>query len=179
MEWMRSPFSVGALLPSGQRLAQAMTQEIIASDAPVLELGPGTGVFTHALLARGIEEVQMTLLESNVGFSHLLEQRFPLARVLRADATSLGRLSPARDVVTPGVVVSGLPLLAMSTRSVFKVMAGVFRHLREGGALYQFSYGPRCPVPASILNRLGLTATRTSFVLLNAPPAFVYRITRK
>ena len=57
-------------------------------------------------------------------------------------------------------------------------MTGAFTYIRPGGAFYQFTYGPRCPVPCAILDRLGLKAMRLGGVVRNLPPALVYRITR-
>ena len=74
-----------------------------------------------------------------------------------------------------GAVVSGLPLLAMRPKKVLAVFEGAFRHLREDGAFYQFTYGPRCPISPLILNRLGLRATRIGRVFANMPPAGIYR----
>ena len=48
--WLRAPHRVGALAPSGPALARLMTAQINALDGPVIELGPGTGAFTRALL---------------------------------------------------------------------------------------------------------------------------------
>jgi len=59
------------------------------------------------------------------------------------------------------------------------ILSGAFGHLRAGGAFYQFTYGPRCPVPRPILERLGLKASVVGKTLLNAPPATVYRIARR
>ncbi|TIT80529.1 MAG: phospholipid methyltransferase, partial [Mesorhizobium sp.] len=50
--------------------------------------------------------------------------------------------------------------------------------LKPGGAFYQFTYGPRCPVARPILEGLGLSATHIGRTMLNVPPAAVYRIVR-
>ena len=47
------------------------------------------------------------------------------------------------------------------------ILSGVFGYLRDDGAFYQFTYGPRCPVPRSILIRHGLCATRIGAVVRN------------
>jgi phosphatidylethanolamine/phosphatidyl-N-methylethanolamine N-methyltransferase len=44
--------------------------------------------------------------------------------------------------------------------------------------MVQFTYGPKCPVPAAILQRLGLKAQRVDFTLMNLPPASVYVLRR-
>jgi phospholipid N-methyltransferase len=175
--WISDPLRVAAIAPSGESLGRVMTQEILPSDGPVLELGAGTGVFTKALLARGIRESDLTLVEYGSDFMRMLQFRFPSARVLWMDASQLGQYDLFLDAPV-GAVVSGLPLLSMSPRKVVSILAGAFSHIRPGGAFYQFTYGPRCPVPRPILDRLGLKATRIGTVR-NLPPASVYRITRR
>jgi phospholipid N-methyltransferase len=78
-----------------------------------------------------------------------------------------------------GAVVSGLPLLSMPPKKVIAILEGAFGHLRADGAFYQFTYGPRCPVKRTLLDRLGLKATRIGRVVANVPPAAVYRIRRR
>jgi phospholipid N-methyltransferase len=80
---------------------------------------------------------------------------------------------------TVGAVVSGLPLLSMSPRKIMSILSGAFTYVRPGGRFYQFTYGPRCPIPRAILDRLGLKATRIGGTFRNLPPAAVYRITRR
>lgn len=176
--WTRDPRYVGAIAPSSAALADAMTSAITVANSPVIELGPGTGVFTHALLARGVREGDLTLVERCEDFASTLRRRFPCARVLTMDAARLSRLN-LPEGTRAGAVISGLPLLSFSRRQVLATLAGVFTCLRPGGALYQFTYGPACPVPRPVLDRLGLRATRVGYVLCNVPPASVYRITRR
>lgn len=172
------PRRVAAIAPSSEALARLMTSEISASNGPVLELGPGTGVFTRALLGRGLQSSDLTLIEHGVDFVQRLQIEFAEARVLRMDATKIAgnNLFPHGSVAA---VVSGLPLLSMSPRKVIKILAGAFTYLQHGGAFYQFTYGGRCPVPRPILDRLGLKARRIGGTLRNLPPAAVYRITRR
>lgn len=174
---LADPRRVGAVVPSGAALARAMTREISPSSAPVVELGPGTGAFTERLLARGVPEDRLALIEYGPDFARMLEERYPSARVLRMDATRLRHVDLFDDEKA-GAVVSGLPLLSLSPREVIGILRGAFHHLRADGAFYQFTYGPRCPVPSAILKRLGLRASRIGGAIINVPPAGVYRITR-
>jgi phospholipid N-methyltransferase len=176
--WTSNPLRVGAIAPSGEALAELITREITPGSSPVLELGPGTGVFTRALLNRGIKAEDLTLVEYGAKFSELLKERFPSARILRMDAAHLDRQQIFGGVPF-GAVVSGLPLLSMPPKKVFAILAGAFGRLRQGGAFYQFTYGPSCPVARRILDRLGLKATCIGRAYLNIPPAAVYRITRR
>lgn len=175
--WLSDPMRVASVAPSGRALARLITREIDLSHAPVLELGPGTGVFTRALLDRGLAEPDLTLIEYGADFAAPLRLHFPEARVVEADAA---RLSQLGLFVTEraGAAIGGLPLLSMSRRAVMAILSGVIHCLRPGGAFYQFTYAPRCPVPQPILQRLGLEAHRIGGTWRNLPPASVYRFRR-
>src|SRR5690242_18232465 len=105
---LADPRRVGAVVPSGPALARAITREISPSSAPVVELGPGTGTFTERLIARGVPEDRLALIEYGPDFARLLEERYPHARVLRMDATHLRHVDLFEDEKA-GAVVSGLP----------------------------------------------------------------------
>jgi phosphatidylethanolamine/phosphatidyl-N-methylethanolamine N-methyltransferase len=176
--WVRDPRRVAAVVPSSAALATAMTASIAPACAPVIELGPGTGVFTAALLERGVPEHRIALVELGEEFADSLRRRFPLATLVHHDASRLGSLE-FFDGEPAGAVVSGLPLLSMPPARVRRVLQDAFARLRPGGAFYQFTYGFRCPVPARLLHRLGLKATRVGVALRNLPPAAIYRIERR
>lgn len=172
--WLRQPFRIAAVSPSGQALAALMTAAIRPEDGPVIELGAGTGVFTRALLARGVREQDLLLVEDNPEMANMLRQRFPAARVVVADAERLGDHYPFGEV-RAGAVVSGLPLLAMPVHKVIAILRVAFESLRNVGAFYQFTYGFGCPVQSHVLAHAGLSAERVGWVAANLPPAAVYR----
>ena len=176
--WAANPLQVASLVPSSRALARAITAEITPASAPVIELGPGTGVFTRALLARGITQDQLTLIEYGADFAILLQRRYPAARVIRGDAARLREIGGAEGG-RAGAVISGLPLLSMPPRQVFAILKSAFAHMRDEGVFYQFTYGPRCPIVRPILQRLDLQATSIGWVFNNFPPAQVYRVTRR
>jgi phosphatidylethanolamine/phosphatidyl-N-methylethanolamine N-methyltransferase len=175
LQWLSDPLQVGAVAPSSPALAAAITAEIEPESAPVIELGPGSGAFTRALLERGIPQERLALVEQSPAFASALARRFPDAQVLCADAAALGALDvfPGEGA---GAVISGLPLLLMSAEKVAAILRSAFTQLRLGGAFYQFTYGSRSPVPHRTLEHLGLTATLIGKTLANLPPASVYRI---
>jgi phosphatidylethanolamine/phosphatidyl-N-methylethanolamine N-methyltransferase len=176
--WLSNPIRVGAIAPSSEALAELITSEITPASAPIIELGPGTGVFTRKLLQKGVPPQQLMVIEYGSEFVSVLQLRFPGVRVLWMDAS---KLIPAQiaEEGSVGAVVSGLPLLNMSPRKVVAIMSGAFHYLRPNGAFYQFTYAPRFPVARPILDRLGLKATRIGRTLHNLPPASVYRVTRR
>ncbi|MDX6804871.1 phospholipid methyltransferase [Terrihabitans rhizophilus] len=176
--WVKDPWRVAAISPSGPALANLMTSGISADTGPVIELGPGTGAFTRALLERGVRQSDLALVEFGSEFATALHHRYPRVRTLWMDAARLHtvRLFDGRPA---GAVVSGLPLLSMPARKVAAILNSSFRKMDPGGSFYQFTYGMGCPVPRRILDHLGLQAVRTGGTLSNLPPASVYRIQRK
>lgn len=172
--WISAPLRVASAVPSSQSLAEIVTQGIGPESGAVLELGPGTGVFTRALIGRGVDERNLTLVELGSEFADLLAHRHPDATLLRMDARDLG----AAPLRLHGAAVSGLPLLSMSRDKVIDILRGAFRCLKEGAPFFQFTYGPRSPVPRDILSQLDMSAVPVGFTLRNFPPATVYKIVR-
>jgi phosphatidylethanolamine/phosphatidyl-N-methylethanolamine N-methyltransferase len=172
---LRSPKTISAMAPSSRGLARAITAEIGPDTGPVAEFGPGTGVFTRMLLERGVRPKDLTLFEVNPTFAATLRTRFPGVRVINGGAQDI-----AQHCEAVGAVVSGLPLLSFPDALIRAILSGAFSVLRPGAAMYQFTYGPRSPVPEAIAAALGLIATPASRrVWLNWPPARVYRLTRR
>ncbi len=81
---------MGAVMPSGRVLARTMAQYVdINSTGPVVELGPGTGAITNALIEHGVDQKRLVLVEYNPGFCALLRDRYPQAKVVQGDAYTL------------------------------------------------------------------------------------------
>lgn len=176
--WRKNPKAMGAVIPSGPALARAITRQIAPGAGPILELGVGTGVFTRALLARGIAQHDLILVERDLGMADELRKQFPAAHIMTADACRLGRFNDQQAVAIPPLeaVVCGLPLLNMSAAQQLRIARSVFTALRSGQSLYLFTYGLRCPVRADVRKRLGVLAERTDTVIANVPPAHVWRL---
>lgn len=176
LEWITSPLRVAAIAPSSNTLARIITSEIGPETGPVIELGPGTGVFTRALLARGVLPENLALVELGDTFAIRLREKFPNVKLYHQSATDLNRIDPFDEPV--GAVVSGLGLLAMPDAVVDEILAGVFGHLAPAGAFYQFTYRRSCPVNSDLLEGHALTAERIGKTRRNLPPASVYKITK-
>ncbi|MDC0672122.1 class I SAM-dependent methyltransferase [Nannocystis radixulma] len=176
--WLADPRHVGAIAPSGRALADLITRQIHGRSGRVAEFGAGTGVFTRALLSRGVHEANLVLIERDEEFATCLRQRFPRAHVLTMAAERFGEWARAERFAA-GAIVSGLPLLNLAHDSRRHILAGAFTSLGGDGALYQFTYGLTCPVPAPLLEHFQLEAECVGRVLRNLPPAAVYRIHRR
>ena len=177
--WAKDPLGIAAVAPSSPALAKLITAEITPDMAPVIELGPGTGVFTKALLARGLKQSDLILVEYEADFAHLLAARFPQATVLRGDAARVKKHRGLLNGDLAGATISGLPILNMNARQQMMIMRGCFELMRPGGRFFQFTYSPVCPIRRPVLDRLGLRVRRLSSTLRNLPPAAVYEISRR
>lgn len=175
--WIDDPLAVGAVAPSGPALAKLMVSEVFPG-ARVMELGPGTGTLTRAIINRGVSARDLYLLERSPRFTALLKKEFCNVTVIEADATVrnhvLDELHASMDFV-----ISGLPLVLFSPAQKRGLLQQCFEYLARAGSLYQFTYGVRCPIGRGLLAELGLEATRVGVAALNVPPAFVYRIRRR
>jgi phosphatidylethanolamine/phosphatidyl-N-methylethanolamine N-methyltransferase len=177
LEWLRHPHDTAAIAPSGRALAALMTGEIDNASGPVLELGPGTGVFTRALTRRGVAERDLTLVEQSPSFAKLLKGRFPESTVLNIDAGEL-RQNGQQASRQFGAAVCGLGLRNMTPLQVEDIIRVSFAVLQPTGSFYLFTYGSRCSVPNDVLKRLNLIAEKVGSTLRNLPPASVYRLRR-
>ncbi|MEI4469963.1 class I SAM-dependent methyltransferase [Frigidibacter sp. MR17.24] len=173
-EFLANPRYVASAVPSSRALAALMVRELPAR-GPIVELGPGSGVFTHAMLERGVDEADLHLVERHPDFARRLTISFPRATVHHGDA---GRLPALFGHMRIEAMVSGLPLLSLPRATTYRILEGAFRLLVPGGSIIQFTYGPKAPVPPKMLKRLNLKADFVGATLLNLPPARVYRIRR-
>jgi phosphatidylethanolamine/phosphatidyl-N-methylethanolamine N-methyltransferase len=173
--WIDKPLRTGAVMPSSKALARAMARRIDPNaTGPVIELGPGTGPVTAALVERGVDPSRLVLVEYNPDFCRLLRTRYPTATVIQGDAYRLRRLLETYLKEPAAAVVSSLPLLTKPLRTRLRLMADVIALLRPGAPLVQFTYGVVPPIPKTLA---GISAEASSLVWLNLPPArvWVYR----
>ena len=173
--WLQHPLKMGAVSPSGRILARAVAAEVDpAIPGPVVELGPGTGPVTEALIARGIAPERLVLVEYEPEFCLLLRRRFPSATVIEGDAYALGETLMGIVREPLAAVVSGLPLMTRPLNTRVRLLNAAIRLLRHGAPFVQFTYGMTTPIP-SRQRRYRITSSPR--IWLNLPPArvWVYR----
>jgi phosphatidylethanolamine/phosphatidyl-N-methylethanolamine N-methyltransferase len=180
--WLRRPLAVGAVVPSGRLLAEAMAgatmANLVRGDGHVVELGAGTGEVTRALLTKGISTDRLAVVERDPELAHFLRRHFIGPRVIEGDASKLPRLLADHGIATVAAVVSSLPLLSLSAALVKDIVTGVFEVLPQGGALVQFTYGPKPPIPTDLRRRLELDGSHGPRIWRNVPPAMVWTFKR-
>lgn len=173
--WIEKPLSMGAVMPSGKPLARAMASFVDPkAEGKVVELGPGTGAITEALVEHGVDESRLVLVEFNSNFCRLLRARYPAATIIQGDAYRLRRLFGGVLHGEVSAVVSGLPLVTKPLRTRLRLISEAFGLLQPGAPFVQFTYSVVPPIPRA-LARVRVEASER--IWLNLPPArvWVYR----
>jgi len=173
--WIERPLTVGAVTPSGKILARTMARYVDPnSTGPVVELGPGTGPVTEALVEAGVDPSRLVLVEFNPSFCRILRSRFPEATLVQGDAYSLRRLLQTMLLQPAAAVVSGLPLITKPLTTRLRLLREAFDLMLPGAPFVQFTYSVASPVPKRIG---GFSVEASERVWMNIPPArvWVYR----
>ena len=168
------PRAIGAIAPSSPALARKIAFQVDPGvPGTVLELGPGTGVVTDALIAHGIGIERLIAVEADPDLAQLMRERFPDLRVVEGDAFDLDRTLPKEASGPLAATVSGLPLLNFPPARRRALVVSALDRMPAGGPFVQFSYGFTTPVPAD----RDISVEQAGLVLANLPPAriWVYR----
>jgi phosphatidylethanolamine/phosphatidyl-N-methylethanolamine N-methyltransferase len=173
--WIEKPLHMGAVMPSSKLLARTMAQYVdVKSEGPVVELGPGTGAITNALIEHGVDQKRLVLVEYNPSFCALLRDRYPQAKVVQGDAYALHDSLGGTLDVPASAVVSGLPLVTKPMLMRLKLIRDAFAALAPGAPFVQFTYSVAPPIPKSLP---GVSTEASERIWMNLPPArvWVYR----
>jgi phosphatidylethanolamine/phosphatidyl-N-methylethanolamine N-methyltransferase len=173
--WIERPLSTGAVTPSGKILARTMARYVDPNSiGPVVELGPGTGPVTEALVQAGVDPARLVLVESNPAFCRILRARYPDATLVQGDAYSVRRLLETLLLQPAAAMVSGLPLITKPVKMRLRLIRDAFDLMVPGAPFVQFTYAVASPLP----KRFGGFSTEASErIWMNIPPArvWVYR----
>ncbi len=171
---MQSPRLTGAVSPSGRRLAQAMARAIgPAREGLVVELGPGTGPVTKALIESGVAPANLLLVEYDSNFCTLLAERFAGVRVVQGDAYALKKTLASYADRPVRAIVSSLPLLNQPREIRSLLFGEAFELMQPDGVFVQFTYGLSSPIPAGDWSGR-ITAHSSAPIWRNLPPARVW-----
>lgn len=165
-QFLRHPTQTGAVAPSSRGLVRAMLAPVDFDKARnIVELGPGTGPFTRALLARMRPDARLHAVEINPEFCRELgtleDKRL---NVIQGDAQRLSSIVPRADYI-----LSGLPMVGFSR----EVHDAILNEIAQVAPVYiQFHYST---LAEKMLRKHFKSFTR-KVVLLNVPPAIVYTV---
>jgi phosphatidylethanolamine/phosphatidyl-N-methylethanolamine N-methyltransferase len=175
--WIDRPKAVGSIVPTSSVTARRMASVVDpASGLPVLEVGPGTGVITRAILKRGVRPDRLVAVEYSADFVRHLRRAFPGVEVIQGDAFDLGRALGGRAGQRFDSVISGVPLLNFPVARRIAYVESLLDRIPHGRPVVQLTYGPKSPVPPG---QGDYTVEHFDFVIRNIPPTqlWIYRRT--
>lgn len=183
-EFITNPTATGALVPSSENLALMMvkTASLTMADA-IVELGPGTGVFTEKILERITPGKVFFALEINPSFVTATKKRCPEAVVYQDSASRMAEYLRIHGAEYCDCVISGLPWATFDQGLQDEILLAVVESLRPGGEFLTFAYLQGLALPAGrrfrkLLESRFSKVTKTSTIWRNCPPAFVYHCIR-
>ncbi|GEO83702.1 MULTISPECIES: phospholipid N-methyltransferase PmtA [Alphaproteobacteria] len=172
---MQGPKTVGAIAPTSSITARRMASVVNPhSSLPVLELGPGTGVITKAILACGVRPENLVSIEYSEDFYDHLVQTYPGVNFIHGDAFDLQKtLGPRADQMFDSVI-SAVPLLNFPMSERIRMLEALLDRLPPGRPVMQISYGAVSPI---IAKPESYHIQHFDFVMRNIPPAqlWIYR----
>jgi phosphatidylethanolamine/phosphatidyl-N-methylethanolamine N-methyltransferase len=175
--WLRAPLATATMLPSGPQLSRALAATVDPKvPGAVVELGPGTGPVTAALVERGVAPDRLILIEFNPDFCRLLQERYPTARVIEGDAFAAPALVEKLKAAPLAAVVSCLPLYGKTPELRQRLLMDMLKLGAPGIPFVQATNFPRSPIP---IDSSAMTASVSKRIWRNLFPALVwtYRLT--
>lgn len=179
--FLRNPNSVGAIAPSSRTLARHMVAGLdLSGPVHVVELGPGTGAFTRAIVERLGPGGRFLAIEVEPKFVKRVQHQWPNVECVCASAAALPVLAAERGLLPVDHVISGLPFASLPRLVTEDVLDGIERALRPGGTFTTFQYLHAYRLASAGLfrrqmaARLGPPVVRR-LIFRNLPPAFVLR----
>ncbi|MDM9627051.1 class I SAM-dependent methyltransferase [Rhizobium sp. S152] len=172
---MQGPKTVGSIVPTSSITARKMASVINPnSGLPVLELGPGTGAITKAILQRGVKPEKLVAIEYSTDFYEHLVRLYPDVNFINGDAFNLDRTLAHMDGQTFDSVISAVPLLNFPMQARIALLESLLDRLPPGRPVVQISYGPVSPIIARP-DRYHIQ--HFDFIVRNIPPAqlWIYR----
>lgn len=176
---IKNPIKIGAISPSSKELAQLIVQEARLEESRVIvELGPGTGVFTKAILEAMNPEADYFAIEINKSFVETLGNIHPELTVYHDSAEEIGEYLKKHGHEKCDRVISGLPWTAFDFEFQERLVSKIHDSLVDGGLFLTFAYFPLNHLPngRSFYELLSGTfsSVQKTDVVSNLPPAFVY-----
>ncbi|MBN1436659.1 MAG: hypothetical protein JW936_06270 [Sedimentisphaerales bacterium] len=184
VQFVRNPSTVGAVAPSSRGLACRMLEGVDFDQvSTIVELGPGTGVFSREVLRRKRADTTFFALELNETMCDHLAADLPELTVYNDSASAIGKYLAQHGKDHADVIISGLPWAAFKSELQSELLDATVTALAEGGLFATFAYLQGLVLPAGLrfakrLDSSFAQVERSKVVWRNLPPALVYRCRR-
>ena len=172
--FLRKPMQVGSIIPSSRFLERRIARAAgIGRARLVVELGPGTGGTTRALLRQMRSDAKLLAIEIDPDFVSVLRRlnHDPRLIVHEGSATDVRQILAKHELGAPDVILSGIPFSTMPRPLGRDIIRSVHESLEPGGVFVAYQVRDR----VKILGSEVFGRARTDMVLLNVPPMRVYR----
>ena len=172
-EFIKERKMVGAIAPSSKFLMRKMLKKIdFSKDLNIIELGPGTGIFTSEILNRMTDKSNLFSFEINTSFYDQLNSKIQDKRikVINDSAEKMSHYLSKEKLKKAHVVISSLPLAVIPNEVKENILNSVVAILDQNGTYVQFQYS----LNAKKLLQSKFENIDIQFTPLNLPPAFVY-----
>lgn len=175
--WLRAPLSIASLVPSSRATGEAFARVLdLSGEGAILELGSGTGAISQTLLAAGIPDHRLVMVEREPELAAYLRRRFPAVRTIQGDAANLDALLAAHGIHRLSAVASSLPIVWFPLRAQAAILRACFDRLDDVGEFLQMTNQPASPLS---LRKLKIKGERASTIWRNFPPSFIWRYWRE
>lgn len=170
--FLRHPQQVGSAIPSSRFLIRRIIDIAdVASAQCIVELGPGTGGTTRAILNAMQPDARLLAIEINPDFLSVLQQiQDPRLIIHNGDAYDLMETIAAYQLVPPDVVVSGIPFSNIPTHLGLAIINSIAQILAVGGRFVAYQFRDR----VETLGRMVLGPAQVKLELRNIPPIRIY-----
>ncbi len=184
MQFLRHPFSTGAVCPSSCCLCKALTACVGLENAKtVAELGPGTGAVTRQILVSLPQDADFFSVELNKNLIPALVKEFPGVSFYNEDARNLRSIMDRRNISSLDAVISSLPWSIFPEELQLSLLDTIHDTLSDNGCFTTFLYvqGTFLPAGRRFLRHLGerFEVSRCRTVWRNMPPAYIYCCRKK
>lgn len=142
-QFLKTPRTVGSVIPTSRAAIRALLGAVDwRTAACVVEYGPGTGVFTRALLARMGPHARLIAVDTNPIFATYLRHGIHDRRLTIVDgsAADIEAILANHDIDHADYVISGLPFSTIPHEIALAIMDATARAVRPGGAFLVYQY---------------------------------------
>ena len=173
-EFLKERKTVGALSPSSKFLAKKMISPIDFKKArTIVELGPGTGIFTKEILKKLHPDGKLFVFETQKNFCELLEKEIqdPRMILINDSAEKITDYLKKYNIEHADYTVSSIPFTVIPSQIKHTILKQAVLSLKPGGLFIQFQYS----LNAHKLLKSHFSQVKLDFTPMNIPPAFIYK----